>query len=60
MRFGLQGRTVVLDLLAADDREELIAFAGALPEEDLLFLERDIAQPAEVDAWIKDTLEGRP
>jgi L-amino acid N-acyltransferase YncA len=43
----------------AEDRGPLIAFAGALPEEDLLFLERDIAQPAEVDAWIKDTGEGR-
>ena len=59
MRFSLQGRTVVLRPLTADDREEMIAFAEALPEEDLLFLERDIAQPAEVDAWIKDTLEGR-
>ena len=37
----------------------MIAFAGALPEEDLLFLERDITQPDEVDAWIKDTLEER-
>jgi L-amino acid N-acyltransferase YncA len=37
----------------------MIAFAGALPEDDLLFLERDITQPAEVEAWIKDTLEGR-
>jgi L-amino acid N-acyltransferase YncA len=59
MRFSLKGRTVVLRPLAADDREELIAFAGALPEDDLLFLERDITQPAEVDAWIKDTLEER-
>jgi L-amino acid N-acyltransferase YncA len=59
MRFSLKGRGVVLRPLAAGDREPLIAFAGALPEDDLLFLERDIAQPAEVDAWIKDTLEGR-
>lgn len=59
MRFILKGRTLVLRPLAAEDREPMIAFAGALPEEDLLFLERDIAQPAEVDAWIKDTLEDR-
>jgi L-amino acid N-acyltransferase YncA len=59
MRFSLKGRTVVLRPLAADDRERIITFAGALPEEDLLFLERDITQPAEVDAWIKDTLEER-
>lgn len=59
MRFSLKGRTVVLRPLAAEDREQMIAFAGTLPEDDLLFLERDITQPAEVDAWIKDTLAGR-
>ena len=59
MRLGLKGRTLFLRPLAADDREQLIAFARALPEDDLLFLERDITQPAEVEAWIKDTLEGR-
>lgn len=59
MRFSRKGRTVVLRPLAAEDREQIITFAGALPEDDLLFLERDITQPAEVDAWIKDTLEGR-
>ena len=59
MRFSLKGRTVVLRPLAAEDSEQMIAFAAALPEEDLLFLERDITQPAEVQAWIKDTLEGR-
>jgi L-amino acid N-acyltransferase YncA len=59
MRFILKGRTVVLRPLAAEDREQMITFAGALPEDDLLFLERDITEPVEVDAWIKDTLEGR-
>ena len=58
MRFGLQGRTVVLRPLAAEDSEQMITFAGALPQDDLLFLERDISQPAEVEAWIKDTLAG--
>ncbi|MGA2764333.1 MAG: GNAT family N-acetyltransferase [Spirochaetia bacterium] len=37
----------------------MITFAGTLPEEDLLFLERDITQPAEVDTWLRDTLEER-
>jgi L-amino acid N-acyltransferase YncA len=59
MRLSPQGRAIVLRPLAAEDREELIRFAEALPEDDLLFLERDITQPAEVDAWIKDTLEMR-
>jgi L-amino acid N-acyltransferase YncA len=59
MRFSLKGRTVVLRLLAAEDREQMMTFAGTLAEDDLLFLERDITQPAEVDAWIRDALEGR-
>ena len=59
MRFSLKGRTVDLRPLATEDREQMIAFARALPEDDLLFLERDITQPAEVDAWIKEALEGR-
>jgi L-amino acid N-acyltransferase YncA len=59
MQFSVQGRTVVLRPLTAEDREPLIAFAGALPEDDLLFLDRDITEPAEVDAWIEDTLEER-
>src|SRR5208337_198385 len=59
MRFSLKGRTVVLRPLAAEDRERMITFAKALPEDDLLFLERDITQAGEVDAWIKDTLEER-
>ena len=59
MRFSLKGRSVVIRPLAAEDSEQMIAFAGALTEDDLLFLERDITQPAEVQAWIKDTLEGR-
>ncbi|MEI8194470.1 MAG: hypothetical protein WCI73_01030, partial [Phycisphaerae bacterium] len=51
MQFSLKGRTVVLRPLTAEDRTQLITFAGALPEDDLLFLERDITQPSEVDAW---------
>ena len=52
-------RTVDIRPLAAEDRREVIRFARALPGDDLLCLERDIADPAEVDAWIKDTVEGR-
>ena len=59
MRLSLKGRPVVLRPLVAENREQMITFAGALPEGDLLFLERDITQPAEVDAWINDTLAGR-
>jgi len=59
MRFNRKGRNVVLRHLEADDRARLAAFAASLPEEDLLFLERDITQPAEIDAWINDALQGR-
>jgi L-amino acid N-acyltransferase YncA len=59
MQFSLKGRKVVLRPLAADDRDPLILFASALPEDDLLFLERDISRPTEVDAWIKDTADRR-
>jgi L-amino acid N-acyltransferase YncA len=58
-QFSLKSRTVVLRPLAAGDRGQVIAFASALPDEDLLFLDRDITRPAEVDAWIKETSEGR-
>lgn len=37
----------------------MVSFARALPENDLLFLQRDITQPAEVEAWLKDEQEGR-
>lgn len=59
MRFNLKGRTVVLRPLAAEDRDKMVAFARGLAVDDLLFLDRDLSEPAEVDAWIKDTLAGR-
>ena len=58
-QFSLKGRTVVLRPFGTEDRRQMITFAGTLPEEDLLFLERDITQPAEVDTWLRDTLEER-
>jgi L-amino acid N-acyltransferase YncA len=58
MRFGLKGQTVVVRPLRAEDREPLVAFARTLPEDDLLFLQRDITQPAEVDRWIDEAKGG--
>ena len=58
MQFSLKGRSVVLRPLAAENREQVVTFARTLPEHDLLFLERDITLPAEVDTWLRDTLEG--
>lgn len=50
-----EGGDITLRLMTRDDREAMLAFARALPQHDLLFLRRDITQPAEVDAWIADT-----
>jgi L-amino acid N-acyltransferase YncA len=55
----LGGHALTLRLLAAGDREAVLAFAQALPEHDLLFLRRDITRPDNVDAWLSDIEEGR-
>jgi L-amino acid N-acyltransferase YncA len=52
------GKAVVLRELEAGDRDRILGFARALPEHDLLFLRRDITQPAEVDGWIADVASG--
>ena len=45
---------VVLRSMDAGDRVAMLTFANALPQHDLLFLRRDITQPAVVDAWVHD------
>jgi len=55
----LQGRALVFRPLSPSCRDAMIAFARDLPEQDLLFLDRDIAQPAVVDQWILDVAEGK-
>jgi L-amino acid N-acyltransferase YncA len=56
---GRHGQSVVIRPLRAEDRHALLAFAEALAADDLLFLQRDISQPAEVEAWIADNAVGR-
>ncbi len=46
---------VTIRPLASGDRAALLAFARALPEHDLLFLQRDITQEEVVDEWLKET-----
>jgi L-amino acid N-acyltransferase YncA len=58
LRFRLKGNNVVLRPLRAEDREPLIAFARMLPQDDLLFLQRDITQSAEVDWWLEEVSAG--
>ena len=59
LQLNLKGRNVVLRRLAADDRDAIVAFARALPKDDLLFLDRDMTQTAEVEAWINQSREDR-
>lgn len=58
MQIGLQGRAVLLRPIAFGDRDALVAFARALPQDDLLFLDRDITQAAEVDRWLAEVAAG--
>ncbi len=58
LRVRLQGQTVTVFLLNQASRDAMLTFAQTLPEQDLLFLERDIANPAEVDRWIRAVEEG--
>jgi L-amino acid N-acyltransferase YncA len=58
MRFSLKSRNVTLRPLTIADRQSLITFARSLPADDLLFLERDITQDAEVDWWLGQAAAG--
>lgn len=46
------GAPAVLRLMAAADAAAVVAFARALPADDLLFLRSDITDPAVVDGWV--------
>lgn len=59
LRLNLKGRKIVLRPLTTDDRPQMLEFAQDLEQDDLLFMQRDITQPGEVDRWIADDLEGR-
>jgi len=52
------GATLELRRMTADDRDPVLAFARALPEEDLLFLRVDLTDPAVVDDWIANLDSG--
>lgn len=43
---------------APADRDAMLAFAGSLPEHDLLFLGRDLRHPRVVEAWLGAIEEG--
>lgn len=50
-------RVEVRDMTAAD-RDAILEFAQALPEEDLLFLRVDLTKPEVVDDWIANVENG--
>lgn len=53
------GQSVQLRLMDASDRDRMVSFARALPEDDLLFLRSDITDPAAVEGWIANIAAGR-
>ena len=53
------GSSVELRVMSSDDRDAILGFAQALPEEDLLFLRVDLTQPDVVDAWVGNIRDGR-
>jgi RimJ/RimL family protein N-acetyltransferase len=55
----LGSQTATLRLMTPADAERLVAFARALPADDLLFLRTDITDPAVVARWVEDLRGGR-
>ncbi|MBS1810422.1 MAG: GNAT family N-acetyltransferase [Acidobacteria bacterium] len=55
----VKGRAITLRLMTANDRDEVLAFAQALPADDLLFLPIDITHPKVVDGWMRTVGSGR-
>lgn len=56
--FTVDDTQLEVRLMTSDDREAVLKFASALPEEDLLFLRVDITDPAVVDDWIRSLESG--
>ena len=45
--------------MSSDDRDAILGFARALPEEDLLFLRVDLTEADVVDDWVGNISNGR-
>ena len=52
------GDKVELRWMGPDDRDAVLEFARALPQEDLMFLRVDLTEPAVVDEWIANLESG--
>ncbi len=55
----LKDRQITLRLMQPADRDAVLAFARALPADDLLFLPVDITHPKVIDGWIRHLESGR-
>ena len=58
MHLRLKGESLTIRRLGVEHQDAMVAFARGLPEQDLLFLERDITRTAEVDQWIAEVAHG--
>ena len=56
---NVDGKTVTLRLMTAEDKDAVLKFARLLPEDDLLFLSFDITDEDFVDAWVKRVKAGK-
>ena len=54
----IAGESYVLRPTAMDDVGRIQAFASALPEQDLLYLNRDITKKPVIEAWLKMAASG--
>lgn len=52
------GSKIDLQLMTGADRDAVLAFARALPEEDLMFLRIDLTEPSVVDGWVENIESG--
>lgn len=55
----LERGSATFRLMGPDDHEAVLAFAGGLPHNDLLFLRLDITTPEGVDEWLGNIQAGR-
>lgn len=49
---------IELRVMGPSDRDAMLAFARALPTEDLMFLRIDLTQDSAVDGWVRDIEAG--
>ena len=56
---SVDGVRLIFRLMEPSDRDAILAFARALPNDDLIFLRSDITESPAVDAWMSYIKTGR-